>query len=212
MIYNVTIWVYSRCYLSLKVFDNVDIGPVLKIRHDGQFRRRHIWSLSSVLLPLARKIKKMTDMLMTQEEQYYYNLLSSIYPCKVPFTICVKDDKPKTRLGTYWPSRKHILIHTGRRDKYDPVETAIHEYAHHIHYTEFDKEKKKQAPHGKEFWQIYGQLMNRANEMGLCKPERGVVLIFPKLDNKASLVDPANGSSNSSFRELFKGILKSGKI
>ena len=149
---------------------------------------------------------------MTQEEQYYYNLLSSIYPCKVPFTICVKDDKPKTRLGTYWPSRKHILIHTGRRDKYDPVETAIHEYAHHIHYTEFDKKKKKQAPHGKEFWQIYGQLMNRANEMGLCKPERGVVLIFPKLDGKASLVDLANGSSNSSFRELFKGILKSGKI
>jgi len=149
---------------------------------------------------------------MTQEEQYYYNLLSSIYPCKVPFTICVKDDKPKTRLGTYWPSRKHILIHTGRRDKYDPVETAIHEYAHHIHYTEFDKEKKKQTPHGKEFWQIYGQLMNRANEMGLCKPERGVVLIFPKLDNKASLVDSANDSSNSSFRGLFKGILKSGKI
>ena len=54
--------------------------------------------------------------------------------------------------------------------------------------------------------------MNRANEMGLCKSERGVVLIFPKLDNKASLVDPANESSNSSFRELFKGILKSGKI
>lgn len=149
---------------------------------------------------------------MTQEEQYYHNLLSSIYPCKVPFTICVKNDKPKTRLGTYWPSRKHILIHTGRRDKYDPVETAIHEYAHHIHYTEFDKEKKKQTPHGKEFWQIYGQLMNRANEMGLCKPERGVVLIFPKLDGKASLSDSANGSSNSSFRGLFKGILKSGKI
>ena len=98
---------------------------------------------------------------MTQEEQYYHNLLSSIYPCKVPFTICVKNDKPKTRLGTYWPSRKHILIHT---------------------------------------------------EMGLCKPERGVVLIFPKLDSKASLSDSANGSSNSSFRGLFKGILKSGKI
>ena len=46
----------------------------------------------------------------------------------------------------------------------------------------------------------------------ICKPERGVVLFFPKLDNKASLVDPANGSSNSSFRGLFKGILKSGKI
>ena len=192
--------------------DDVDIGPVPKQGTMGQFRSRHIWSLSSVLLPLARKQKRKTDMPMTQEEQYYHNLLSSIYPCKVPFTICVKNDKPKTRLGTYWPSRKHILIHTGRRDKYDPVETAIHEYAHHIHYTEFNKEKNKQAPHGKEFWQIYGQLMNRANEMGLCKPERGVVLIFPKLDNKASLVDPANGSSNSSFRGLFKGILKSEKI
>ena len=55
MVYNVTIWVYSRCYFSLKVFDNVDIGPVLKKRHDGQFRRRHIWSLFSVLLPFLYK-------------------------------------------------------------------------------------------------------------------------------------------------------------
>ena len=132
---------------------------------------------------------------MTQEEQYYSKLLLSIYPCKVSFTVGVKNDKPKKRLGTYYPGKKRIIIHTGKRDKYNPVETAIHEYAHHLHYTEFDKAKKKQAPHGKEFWQIYGQLMNRAKVMGICEPQRGIVLNFP----------PQN--SNYSFKDLFREIL-----
>ena len=33
--------------------------------------------------------------------------------------------------------------------------------------TEFGKEERHQAPHGPEFWMIYGQLMNRAKALGL---------------------------------------------
>jgi hypothetical protein len=124
---------------------------------------------------------------MTQEEQYYFKLLMSLYPCKVSFSVGVKNDKPKKRLGSYYPRQKRIIIHTGERDKYDPVETAIHEYAHHLHYTEFNMEKKKQAPHGKEFWQIYGQLLYRAKVLGIYDSKQEVVLDFPPQNNNTSI-------------------------
>ena len=114
---------------------------------------------------------------MTQEDLYYSDLLLTIYPCKVPFTVGVKHDRPRSRIGTYYHDNKRIIIHTGK--SHDPVETAIHEYAHHIHYTEFEKEKKRQGPHGSEFWQIYGQLMNRAKVLGICDPKSDPVLVFP---------------------------------
>lgn len=116
---------------------------------------------------------------MENDAKYYKDLLLTLYPCKVPFSLAVKTDKPKKRLGTYYSGKKRIIVHVGWSSKYDMVETAIHEYAHHIHYTEFDKAKKKQAPHGREFWQIYGQLMNRARVLGICNDKRASVIDFP---------------------------------
>lgn len=116
---------------------------------------------------------------MENDAKYYKDLLLTLYPCKVPFSLAIKTDKPKKRLGTYYSGKKRIIVHVGWSSKYDMVETAIHEYAHHIHYTEFDKAKKKQAPHGREFWQIYGQLMNRARVLGICNDKRASVIDFP---------------------------------
>ena len=116
---------------------------------------------------------------MGNEAGYYRDLLLALYPCKESFSLAVKTDKPKKRLGTYYSGKKRIIVHEGWSSKYDMIETAIHEYAHHIHYTEFDKVKKKQAPHGKEFWQIYGQLMNRARVLGICNDKRATVIDFP---------------------------------
>ena len=109
---------------------------------------------------------------------YYHDLLVDIYPCKVPFTVVVKEDKPKRRLGTYYGSTRRIVLHMGWAHKYDPVEVAIHEYAHHLHDTEF-KSEKKQAPHGPEFWQIYGQLMGMAKAKGIIDKGPGPILGFP---------------------------------
>lgn len=119
---------------------------------------------------------------MEKEPEYYHNLLMAIYPCNVPFSVVVKDDKPKKRLGTYYGKTHRIILHVGWSGKYDPMETAIHEYAHHLHYTEFAKAEKKQAPHGKEFWQIYGQLMCRAKELGICSDKRAPVIDFPRVE------------------------------
>ena len=139
--------------------------------------------------------------MMEKEPKFYHDLLLAIYPCKVPFTLAVKEDKPKTRLGTYYSSSKRIIIHLGWSGKYDMVETAIHEYAHHVHYTEFDKSGRKQAPHGKEFWQIYGQLMCRAKELGICNDCRATVIDFPR--NPACL--PASGVRNDTVSGIYKG-------
>ena len=119
---------------------------------------------------------------MLPEEKYYKELLLAIYPCKVPFTVAVKHDKPRRRLGTYYPNSKRIILHTKWDEKYNPIETAIHEYAHHLHYTEFDKENRKQDPHGEQFWQIYGQLICRAKELGIFEDDRLPILTFPNKD------------------------------
>lgn len=78
------------------------------------------------------------------------------------------------------------------------VKTAIHEYAHHIHYTEFDKGEKKQAPHGREFWQIYGQLMCRAKELGICDDKRAAVIVFPREEELPADNNSISGSKSVS--------------
>lgn len=116
---------------------------------------------------------------MIHDSQYFTERLLAIYPCKVPFTLVLIHDDPKRKLGTYYSARQRIVIHTGYK-LHDPMETAIHEYAHHLHYTEFGKEEKRQEPHGREFWQIYGQLVNRAKILGIYEDKRLPVIIFPE--------------------------------
>ena len=102
--------------------------------------------------------------------------LLRLYPCKTPFILIVLHKKPKTKMGTYIWAKRRIRVYDGWGDTRVCLETAIHEYAHHLHYTEFGKEKKKQRPHGPEFWQIYGQLMNRAEAIGIDLESFGPVL------------------------------------
>ena len=91
--------------------------------------------------------------------EFYKDYLKQIYVCKVPFDVVVVYTKPKTRMGTYNPRSRRIRINDGWGNVHDCKETAIHEYAHHIHYTEKGKNKRKEDPHGKQFWHIYDQLM-----------------------------------------------------
>lgn len=97
---------------------------------------------------------------------YYKDLLRKIYPCKVPFDLVLVHTKPKTRMGSYNPRTRMIRINDGWGDTMHSTETAIHEYAHHIHFTEKGKTKRKEEPHGRQFWQIYGQLMFIAKKKG----------------------------------------------
>ena len=116
-----------------------------------------------------------------KDASYYTDLLLRIYPCKVPFEIKIHHTKPKHRVGSYWPHNRHIVINDKPMymDTQKCMEVAIHEYAHHLHYTEFKKEERRQAPHGQQFWMIYGQLMNRAKALGIYDSPVLPVLEFP---------------------------------
>lgn len=112
-------------------------------------------------------VKETIPVEQKQEEKFYKDFLKQIYVCKVPFDVVVVHTKPKTRMGTCNPRSRRIRINDGWGNVHDCKETAIHEYAHHIHYTEKGKTKRKEDPHGKQFWQIYGQLMFLAKQKGL---------------------------------------------
>ena len=136
----------------------------------------------------------MTD----RDADYFKDLLLSLYPCKKPFSVSVKHAKPKTRCGTYYIKRCLITIYDGWGDTKRCTEIAIHEYTHHLHYTEFGKKQRKHAPHGPEFWQIYGQLMARAKMMGYYEDEKQPVIDFPPVGPPPSL--------RRIFRESLRGI------
>lgn len=103
----------------------------------------------------------------TGDAAYFKSFLLEIYQCARPFDLVVVHTKPKTRMGTYAPRFARIRINDGWGDTERCKEIAIHEYAHHIHYTEKAKTKRKEEPHGKQFWQIYGQLILHAKQKGL---------------------------------------------
>lgn len=103
----------------------------------------------------------------------FIRFLNQIYPSPMPFTLSITHKKTKRRMGCYRPSDQHIRIYDrwGGDDLCKAV--AIHEYAHHLHYTMFkrDKNLKSDKVHGEHFWQIYGTLMTIAHTKGLYTSE-----------------------------------------
>ena len=94
-------------------------------------------------------------------------MLLKIYRPQVAFELRVTTNRPKSRMGYYVPAKRSITIHSGWGDVHSLEEIAIHEYAHHIHFTEHRRSGKKDAPHGQSFWRIYSALMAKAIENGI---------------------------------------------
>lgn len=103
--------------------------------------------------------------------EYFHRFLTEIYPCSVPFSIKVVHKKYKKRLGTYFIGDRRINIYDGEREDNQCLETAIHEYAHHLHHTEknmfTDDVSRTDRSHGAHFWEIYAFLMVNAYAKGL---------------------------------------------
>jgi predicted SprT family Zn-dependent metalloprotease len=69
-------------------------------------------------------------------------------------------------------NKQRIRIYAPWQEETPLEEIAIHEYAHHIHYTEQNKVENKERPHGAQFWEIYGALMCVAVQKRLFNEER----------------------------------------
>lgn len=95
--------------------------------------------------------------------------LLKIYKCKVPFNLYVIDKKLKTRLGVYIVQTHKIRVYSKGCSISSIKETAIHEYAHHIHETEQGgvHGRGRFRVHGEIFWRIYSALMSEALKKGL---------------------------------------------
>ena len=92
-------------------------------------------------------------------------ILIDIYRPKADFSIVLTDRKYKRRLGTYYPDRHRIYVHGGWGDDIMSLTTAIHEYAHHIHFTERSSGVYEKS-HGQEFYLIHRALLAIAETKG----------------------------------------------
>lgn len=104
---------------------------------------------------------------LTAEAVRLRSMLLDIYRCQKPFELSVKSQRPKTTIGRYYCESNKIIIYIGWLDVHPMEEIAIHEYAHHIHFTEKTKDYRLERPHGKEFWRIYSALMAKAYIKGI---------------------------------------------
>ena len=94
-------------------------------------------------------------------------MLLKIYRPQVAFELRVTTNRPKSHMGYYVPAKRSLTIHGGWGDVHSLEEIAIHEYAHHIQFTEHRRSGKKDAPHGQNFWRIYSALVAKAIENGI---------------------------------------------
>lgn len=89
-------------------------------------------------------------------------ILMAIHKPKVDFHLIFTLRIYPKRLGTYYPHRRLIYVHGGRGGFSHWLETAIHEYAHHIHHTEVNENVGDNKSHGKTFNFIFESLMATA--------------------------------------------------
>lgn len=100
--------------------------------------------------------------------EYFKAYLLSIYKPAENFSLSITNKTPKTRAGYYNIFNRHIGIHyIGTYDLQQLHNIAIHEFAHHIHYTELNCRKNEERTHGKEFYTILNTLLTIAVEKGL---------------------------------------------
>lgn len=86
---------------------------------------------------------------------------------KADFTVTFTGKSSKKANGLYYPDRQEIIIHNANfSNENNLMYTAIHEYAHHVHFTESSLPVSKRA-HTTEFWSIFHKLLARAEHLGI---------------------------------------------
>ena len=108
---------------------------------------------------------------MTESE--LKSLLLSLEECKTDFSIefaskRLKSSTNSIRMGDYDDQTHRIRLFGERHDDYKTlINTLIHEFAHHLMWEYFHTGKlKKRVVHGKEFWQKYNELIQKAKIKG----------------------------------------------
>jgi hypothetical protein len=97
------------------------------------------------------------------------SLLLQIEPCDEYFSVILSGKESKKVNGLYKPEEREIVLHN-KNFKNDNLlmYTAIHEYAHHLHYCS-DEPPKSTRAHTRRYWSILHALLNKAEQQGVYK-------------------------------------------
>ncbi|MCG8453079.1 MAG: hypothetical protein MI717_07855 [Spirochaetales bacterium] len=83
------------------------------------------------------------------------------------FTVVFSGKESKRVDGLYKPETQEILIHNKNfTDDNALIYTAIHEFAHHVHFSSHPEEVVRRA-HTNRFWDVFHGLLKMAEEKGL---------------------------------------------
>jgi hypothetical protein len=82
------------------------------------------------------------------------------------FFVVFTGKKSKKVNGLYHPEKRELLLHNKNfSDDNDLYYTAIHEFAHHIHFTRSAAPVASRA-HGVDFWALFHGLLDKAEQLG----------------------------------------------
>lgn len=97
------------------------------------------------------------------------SMLLSIEKNVPEFTVTFTGKESKRVDGLYKPETCEILIHNKNfQDDNALIYTAIHEYAHHVHFSTYPEEVTRRA-HTNRFWDLFHSLLFKAEGKGLYK-------------------------------------------
>ena len=83
------------------------------------------------------------------------------------FTVILTGKSSKRVDGLYHPETREILLHNGNfRDEGALMYTAIHEFAHHMHFTGAERPVSARS-HTNRFWDIFHRLLEEAERKGI---------------------------------------------
>jgi hypothetical protein len=100
------------------------------------------------------------------QEQVKKELLK-LEPDTEEFTVIFTGKKSRKVNGLYKSDIREILLHNKNfADDNDLMYTAIHEFAHHLHFTRSPVPVSNRA-HQTAFWSIFHTLLGKAEEMGI---------------------------------------------
>ena len=85
------------------------------------------------------------------------------------FNVVFTGKESKRVDGLYKPEKKEILIHNKNFSEDNSLMyTAIHEFAHHVHFSRYPEEVTRRA-HTNRFWDIFHSLLSDAEEKKIYK-------------------------------------------
>jgi hypothetical protein len=94
-------------------------------------------------------------------------LLRKLAPEAAGYTVLMSGKESKKVDGLYKPESREIILHNKNfKNDSQLIYTAIHELAHHIHFTSDDPPKSTRA-HTNAYWSIFHTLLRRAEDLGL---------------------------------------------